>query len=479
MQHRTARCPIDGPGIADVRAAVRSWFRPEQVDPAALVELDQMVTELCDNVVEHAYHHLAGPLALELSLADDVQPAQAADQGRWRPPPAPGGGRGLGLAIVAQLATAVTIDRTPVGTTLTVRFQPWKQSHATALRPPAPAPELFNVYLRMGAAGSTLTVRGPVNARTLDELDAHLALCTTPGAPSLVVELDDVTVLSSLATQRFRHHRDRALAAGVEVTFACRPGSVAQHVLVLAGIPPCRRRPPSADLVPSLRSGALRLQVGHEAFSGRDHDGPQGAGAVHLGPDALHVITRRVRADGQHAGDGLGVVTVGEQGQHLELAPREPPRRRQRDRIRPSHGVGQRLPLQRRAELVELNGLRQDHDAGAPQLPPPSGQRLGDVCHHPDRRVAGLERAQPSLHGQVEAEPSDGDGVDLAAVLAELRRADGAKLRRGPERCGERIAHEAIAPHHRDDGLLGAWDSCPPAEHAHRSLAPGGRGEPP
>ena len=64
-----------------------------------------------------------------------------------------------------------------------------------------------------------------------------MALCITPGRPDLLVDLDQVTVLSSAAIHVLRRGLERAHEAGVRARVFCRPGSVAHHVLSLAGIP--------------------------------------------------------------------------------------------------------------------------------------------------------------------------------------------------------------------------------------------------
>lgn len=84
---------------------------------------------------------------------------------------------------------------------------------------------------------SILHVSGPVDNDALDELTAQLELSTTPGAPDLTIDLNHVTVLSSAAIHRIRASLDTARAAGVAVSLACRPGTLAHHVLTLAALP--------------------------------------------------------------------------------------------------------------------------------------------------------------------------------------------------------------------------------------------------
>ena len=225
-------------GRADIgaqRDAVVGWFRPGQVDPAASDRLGLVVTELCENV---AYLGASGGVTISVTLdSTGMLELTVTDEGTWRPPPQPNDGRGLGLALVQDIAAHVDVDGTPTGTTVRVRFAPWKASHSTAPRPPVPDSTVFDVVHHERNGRSVLSLGGPVDTASLDELDGQLRLSTKPGSPDLVVGLDDVTLLTSAAIHALGAAVDRAATGGVDVSLVCRPGTVAQQVLAIAGLP--------------------------------------------------------------------------------------------------------------------------------------------------------------------------------------------------------------------------------------------------
>ncbi|GAA4968161.1 SpoIIE family protein phosphatase [Kineococcus glutinatus] len=240
-------------GLPALRAELRAWLGGGRVAAQAVDQLDEIVGELCENVVEHAYGHTrrdghgggggaprgdgGGPVGLDARL-DELGTITlcVSDEGRWRPPPAPAVGRGLGLAIVEDLAEDVRIDPSPHGTRVTVGFRPWTFPHSGDPRPARVVPELFDVYTAHHADRSVLTVRGPVDAANVPELDAELALAVVPGAPPLTVDLAQVTVLSSAALHVVRHRLAQARSAGVDAHVVSGPGTVAHHVLALVGL---------------------------------------------------------------------------------------------------------------------------------------------------------------------------------------------------------------------------------------------------
>jgi len=223
--------------VATVRAALRDWFRPGQVDERALSELDQIVTELVENAVDHAYGGAPGPVTVRAELTPSGSlTLTVSDRGAWRPPAGSVSAGGIGLALVQQLSTAMSIEHEE-GTEVTVSHRPWKSSRSSVPRDLVAPPGLADVYLEEREEGNVLRAKGPIDAAMLGELESQLALSTTPGGRDLAIDLDDVTVLSSTAISAIRAGLRRAGSAGVRASVRCRPGSVAQQVLALAGIP--------------------------------------------------------------------------------------------------------------------------------------------------------------------------------------------------------------------------------------------------
>ncbi len=214
-------------GIPAVRAGLRAWLGTGRIDAEALDQLDEVVSELAENVVEHAYAPTrgcadsatdgggdgGGPFTLDVRL-DELGSITLclADRGRWRPPVEPAVGQGLGLVIVQQFSEDVRVDPSPAGTTVTVRFRPWKSSHGAAPTPPRPVSELFDIYTENRSERSITTVRGPVDVANVAELDAELALSTAPGAVPLSVDLRQVSVLASAAVHVIRRRLQQRVA---------------------------------------------------------------------------------------------------------------------------------------------------------------------------------------------------------------------------------------------------------------------------
>ena len=84
---------------------------------------------------------------------------------------------------------------------------------------------------------STSFVRGPVDAATLAELEAHLTMSLRQDITTFCIDLDAVTLLSSAALQLLRRTIVDARAARVEVRLRASPGTVAHHVLTLVALP--------------------------------------------------------------------------------------------------------------------------------------------------------------------------------------------------------------------------------------------------
>ncbi|GLY19035.1 hypothetical protein Kisp01_60490 [Kineosporia sp. NBRC 101677] len=228
-------------GAGGVRQALRACFRPDQVDGAALAELDQIVTELCENAAEHAYDGAGGPVGVDAGVDQrGMLVLQVTDQGSWRPRTQVDDGRGIGLALIQQLSESVSIeyDRGPDdGTQVRVEYRPWKQSNHADPRRPVEHALVADVFLEPQADQNVLRVSGPIDAATTGELEAQLALCITPGSPTLVLDLQKATMLSSTAVRTVRRSLDRAGSAGVHMRVSARPGSVAHQILALVAIP--------------------------------------------------------------------------------------------------------------------------------------------------------------------------------------------------------------------------------------------------
>lgn len=235
-------------GIPAVRAALRRWLGAERVALLAVDQLDEVVSELLENVVEHAYGSPGdpgglvraeggGPVTVHAHLDDlGLITLSVADEGTWVPRPEPVAGRGLGLTFAQDFAEQVHVESSAAGSTVTVVFRPWKSPRGAAPVAPRRVPGFFDTYTQHHQGRSVVTVRGPVDAANAAELDSQLALSVVPGAAPVQVDLQEVTVLSSAALHALRRRLDQAERVGVQVSLLSSPGTVAQQVLALAGM---------------------------------------------------------------------------------------------------------------------------------------------------------------------------------------------------------------------------------------------------
>ena len=115
--------PAEPDELRKLRAAMRAWLEPRQVDETAQNALVIAVGEACSNAIEHAYHDgPPGQVRVEIDVGPDrVLDVTVRDYGRFRPPAEHNLDRGLGTALMRDLTCDFRRDSTPTGTT--VRFR--------------------------------------------------------------------------------------------------------------------------------------------------------------------------------------------------------------------------------------------------------------------------------------------------------------------------------------------------------------------
>jgi serine phosphatase RsbU (regulator of sigma subunit)/anti-sigma regulatory factor (Ser/Thr protein kinase) len=265
-QRTERRPPLRLPLIADpdaatvAREALRGWLRPWGVGADALDTLLHVVTELVDNVADHAYARDGGRFEVTADLDDDGSVVVVVrDEGRWVARTAGGTagaggaaaseGRGLGLAVVRDLVDELEVDGGDRGTTVTVRHRLTRDAGVLEAGVRTPAPDEPPFEVRRGGpppdgdeeasgeggegGGEVVVARGSIDARAVPRLRAQLAAVTAPGCPPATLDLRDATVLSSAAV----HLLLRVVADAADLRIIAPPGTVAQHVLTLTGVP--------------------------------------------------------------------------------------------------------------------------------------------------------------------------------------------------------------------------------------------------
>jgi serine phosphatase RsbU (regulator of sigma subunit)/anti-sigma regulatory factor (Ser/Thr protein kinase) len=252
------RLPADSSAVATARHVLLGWLDERGARRSDIDAVIHAVTELVENVVDHAYADRGtegaegadapgppgeasqrGHFEIVAALRDDGSATLTVrDQGRWIARAARAS-RGLGLALVRGIVDELEIDHGDEGTTVTVRHHLTR--HAGVLVPSGsggrrPDPELtvFDIWQHeLDDGGISVGARGVLDARAVPELKAHLSAATAPGLPAATLDLRDVTVLSSAVV----HLLLRVLTDHDRLRIIAPAGTVAQHVLCLARVP--------------------------------------------------------------------------------------------------------------------------------------------------------------------------------------------------------------------------------------------------
>jgi serine phosphatase RsbU (regulator of sigma subunit)/anti-sigma regulatory factor (Ser/Thr protein kinase)/anti-anti-sigma regulatory factor len=230
------RLIADDVAAAVAREALRSWLHPLGARVDDVDALLHAVTELVENVIDHAYDHIGGRCEATADLHDDgTVVVVVRDRGRWVERPADTERRGLGLAMVRGTVDHLDVAGGDTGTTATVRHRLSRDAGVLdmGVRTPAPDEAPFDVWQRATEAGISVSARGPLDARAVPALRSHLAAATAPGRPPATLDLRDVTLLSSAVVQLLL----QLLADDNDLRIIAPAGSTAQHVLTLTGLP--------------------------------------------------------------------------------------------------------------------------------------------------------------------------------------------------------------------------------------------------
>lgn len=235
----------DEAGLDTAMAATRSWLDGLAADMQTTLALELAINEAIANVAEHAYPD-GGPLRLTGRLGADGRAQVAiADDGAWRPPEA--GRESRGLSMIERLIDQVAIRHEPTppgigtGTTVTLRH---RISHAalvasmalpTALD--APASRIYASEIHRLADRLTLRVMGTIDCTNALRFAADLSDAAQGGTVALTVDLNAVTMLSSVAVRALFHTRAQLAGQHNALTLAAAPDSPAASVLDLVGLP--------------------------------------------------------------------------------------------------------------------------------------------------------------------------------------------------------------------------------------------------
>ncbi|NUR08033.1 MAG: SpoIIE family protein phosphatase [Nocardioidaceae bacterium] len=222
--------------IGRVRRELSSWL--EAIEARALDEMavQHAVVELVTNAVAHAYDHPADEhvdVRVRLDREGDVV-ASVSDEGSWRGGWRRAGGRGLGMA--RGLVDDVSFNRRGDGTTVTVRHRLTRPAALlTGADDGGPHDEPGQPFAAdTDDEAGTVTLHGPVDALAADELRLVLLHVGRGGSRPIDLDLSEVSMLASAGVQVLYEHGPGQLRLQAP------PGSPAQHVLDLVGLPYAR-----------------------------------------------------------------------------------------------------------------------------------------------------------------------------------------------------------------------------------------------
>lgn len=221
-----------------VRRSLEQWLTAAGMGEAERAAVQVAVGEACANAVEHAYPPEAPGRLWVTACADDDGglTVTVTDAGRWRTPDRDPGDRGRGLLIMRQLTDEVAVEtRAEGGTTVRLRAR-------LCGVPDVPEPALDDET--DGAVGEVdrtgdrpvVTGSGVLDPAAAPQLRIRLLEACRGGAVPARLDLRAVTELSSAAVTVVLQVARMARTEGWELEVTAPAGSIARHVLDLAGV---------------------------------------------------------------------------------------------------------------------------------------------------------------------------------------------------------------------------------------------------
>lgn len=221
--------------VREWRVDLDDWLHELDVDPIQALGVSHALVEMTTNVVEHAYPGAAdtGNMTVTAVLQDTgVLEVAVRDTGIWKEPARdPSTERGHGLALAGFMVDHLTIDHDDSGTTGVCRTRLTRPPSLLVLaRQSQPAADS---EFRAVLDGDRLLISGPVDITTAPDLERSLRNHMQHTTRSLTVDMSQVTHLASAGVQILA----QAIRRSADLTLYARPGSPAQHVLVLTRLP--------------------------------------------------------------------------------------------------------------------------------------------------------------------------------------------------------------------------------------------------
>lgn len=234
-----ADLPAEPERLPALRRRLEAWLVGTGAGEPDVVAVQIAVLEAVTNAIEHAYDEPGGWVRVE-GLLDGVGRAcmTVIDHGRWRPASADPGNRGRGLMMMRGCMDTVEIETSEQGTTLLLDRHLHRAPVVSGARPVPvrTGPEVgLSVKVELSVE-PRLTVFGPVDAGTVDELRRQLRSASRGGALPLTVELRYVTHLASAGVQLLFDFVEEMTADGRTLALVAPPTCPAWQVISMTGL---------------------------------------------------------------------------------------------------------------------------------------------------------------------------------------------------------------------------------------------------
>jgi len=241
------QCPAALDRLVEVRRRFGAWMEEAFVDPTDAHALQHAVGEPVANAVEHAYPDADGTGFVSVTAAlerDGNLRVTVVDAGRWREP-AETPYRGRGLTMASRLVDDVVVDHTGIGTAVTIRHRLSRPvrlltAEEAGVGQPAARPDDAGPFLVLDqptAPRKRIRVDGPIDSSTARDLDDEITRASAAGTRELTVDLTGVTHLGSAGVAVLYTVSARADANRAPLRLYAPPGTCAEAIMTLVGLP--------------------------------------------------------------------------------------------------------------------------------------------------------------------------------------------------------------------------------------------------
>jgi serine/threonine-protein kinase RsbW len=182
--------------LGDLRDQLAEWLAAAGAPVELRERLVLAMNEAVTNSVAHAYrNNPAGPVRVSAQRSGNTVQVVVSDHGHWRPARPNNGPGGRGVLIMQESVDEVLIDRTPEGTTVTLRAEMREHPEAPDNVEPADGQHTVDI----GVVGDTTVARlhGTVPGTSGVLLRRQLLGATCGGVVPLVVDLGGLEAVTS------------------------------------------------------------------------------------------------------------------------------------------------------------------------------------------------------------------------------------------------------------------------------------------